>query len=295
MQNLRTIRRRIRSVQSTQKITKAMQMVAGAKLRRLQGEFLNFRPYAAQLRRMVEKFLICQPALEHPLLGGTTPEAPAGLVLISSDTGLCGTYNEKVLSHAKIFLRENPSAVVVTIGKKGTRLLSRQGIPRLREVTDWGGRYDPVSVAALTNWLKDLYVQGRVSSWWVAATQFISALRWKPIVEQLLPIERPVPQFATYKGGLAKYSGEEYPEKLILEPDPDVLADELLTKFLETHVKRIFLEAFTAEHSARMIAMKNATENATDMVEHLTLVRNKVRQAAITKELIEVVSGAQAL
>jgi len=214
--------------------------------------------------------------------GGEGKEGKAvGLVVVSSDTGLCGTYNERVLEAAFAFLRENPAAVVVAIGKKGSRILARRGIPRVKEVLDWGGRYEPSRVEPLGQWIQERYFNRAVGSWWVVYTQFLSALRWKPVVELFLPIQRP-PSLA-------------WPERMIVEPDPGRVADELLRRFVAVEFRRILLEAFTSEHSARMIAMKNATDNAEEMIWNLTLVRNKVRQAAITKELIEVVSGAEAL
>ena len=281
MQNLQILRRRIRSVQNTQKITQAMQMVAGAKLRRSQGELVSFRPYAQRLEAITRRFLQAHPSLRHPLLEQGKEGAPLGLILISSDTGLCGTYNERVLGVAQQFLLENPSAVIVTIGKKGTRTLIRRGIHRAKEVLDWGGRYEPAKADPVARWILELFFNGTVCCWWIASMQFISALRWKPTVEQFIPTVRP--------------ASEEVPEKIIVEPDLERVSDDLLRRFNAAQFRRVVLEAFTSEHSARMIAMKNATDNAAEMIEHLTLVRNKARQAAITKELIEVVSGAQAL
>ena len=312
MQNLRTLRQRIRSVRNTQKITRAMQMVAGAKLRRSQEELHSFKPYAEALARVAQRFLSAHPELQHPLLepvmvrqahhdrqsvrpepvGGRTNSAPAGLVIVTSDTGLCGAYNEKVLSTASAFRREFPSAVVVAVGKKGTRSLAhRGGVRTAKEIIGWGGRFDPADAGKLLEWLEAQYLEGRVSSWNVATTRFLSALSWKPVVEQLLPAERPqtVPGTGTVPGT------DVLPEKFIVEPDAASFADRLLRRQLRAQFSRILLEAFTAEHSARMVAMKNATENADEMISSLTLVRNKARQAAITKELIEVVSGAQAL
>lgn len=326
MQNLRTLRQRIRSVQNTQKITRAMQMVAGAKLRRAQGELGGFRPYVDRLKAMTQRFLAAHPELAHPLLmqtedapfvvspsnhepipSGIRPSAgsgrtvdvtrcdasvlesvPAGLIVVTSDTGLCGTYNERVLGLAGNFLLEHPSATVVSIGKKGTRVLVRRGISRLKEIVDWGGRYDSSRGATLLQWLKELYLSGAVSAWWVAYTRFISAMRFQPAVERFLPLTPPSPQRGEGKG-------EGFPERVIIEPNLPQVTEELLNRFVEGQWTRILLEAFTSEHSARMIAMKNATDNAAEMIDSLTLVRNKVRQAAITKELIEVVSGAEVL
>lgn len=296
MQNLRSLRQRIRSVQNTQKITKAMQMVAGAKLRRSLEELVSFRPYAEALGQVTQRFLSAHPGLDHPLLEKNSaleeeemapgeevlPLPPAGLVIITSDTGLCGTYNEKVLSVADRFRMEFPSAVVVAIGRKGTRSLAHRGGPRpAKEIVTWGGRFQTIEVGQLLNWLETEFIEGRVSSWNVATTRFISALSWKPVVERLLPVERPAAQ--------------RYPEKIIVEPDAATFADRLLRRQLRSQFARVLREVFTAEHSARMVAMKNATENADEMISSLTRVRNKARQATITKELIEVVSGAEAL
>ena len=308
MQNLRSLRQRIRSVQNTQKITKAMQMVAGAKLRRSLEEMLSFRPYAEHLSQVTRRFLWANPGLDHPLLGksvpgtdlqssvpGTDVVAPAGLVIVTSDTGLCGTYNEKVLSAAAKFRMEFPSAVVVAIGKKGTRSLSARGGPRpVKEIVTWGGRYEVTQAHALLDWLESEYLGGRVSSWNVAYTRFISALSWKPVVERLLPAERD-PKSVPGTDLQSSVPGTDFPEKVIVEPDAATFADRLLRRQLRSQFARVLLEAFTSEHSARMVAMKNATENADEMISSLTLVRNKARQAAITKELIEVVSGAEAL
>ena len=288
MASLQVIRRRIRSVQNTQKITRAMQMVAGSKLRRSQGELVGFKPYARALEAIARRFLAAHPALEHPLLGGEKEGAPVGLLVVTSDTGLCGTYNERVSSLSGAFLKEHPSAQVVVIGKKGNRAFVRRGIGRVKEILDWGGRYDASKAQELLTWIEERYVKGEISSWWIATTQFISALSFKPVVERFLPIAPPSPLEGEGKG-------EGLPEKVISEPDQASVAQELLGRFLRAKFARILLEACTCEHSARMIAMKNATDNAGEMVEHLTLVRNKVRQAAITKELIEVVSGAEAL
>ncbi len=302
MQNLRVLRQRIRSVQNTQKITKAMQMVAGAKLRRMQEELFAFRPYADALEKIAQRFLAERPRLTHPLLlGAAHPELvegerlavrastgsarteppPAGLVVLSSDTGLCGTYNERVLELAERFLAEHPSAVTVAIGRKGARMLARRGVRRAREALDWGGRYDARRMEELLEWLTQRYLEGTVSGWAITYTRFLSALSWKPVIEGFLPVERP-PE-------------KEYPEKVIAEPDTAQFLEQLLRQHVRARIARVALEAFTAEHSARMIAMKNATDNAGEMIDTLTLVRNKARQAAITKELIEVVSGAEAL
>ena len=201
--------------------------------------------------------------------------------MISSDTGLCGAYNERVLALAIGFLRENPSAKVVAIGKRGSRFLSRRRIARERELLDWGGRLQRSQAEQLFRWMDGAYRAGEVSSWWVAATRFVSALRWNAALERLLPIE--------------PAAAGSWPERVLVEPDVPAVGSELLERAAVCRLQGLLLEAFTSEHSARMIAMRNATENASEVIDQLTLARNKARQAAITKELIEVVSGAQAL
>lgn len=279
-------------MENTKKITRAMQMVAGAKLRRLQEELVNFRPYATSLGEITRRFLENHPDVQHKFLAplGLPPaldaqeeasQPPAGLLVITSDTGLCGTYNERMLGLTENFIRENPSTLLVTIGKKGNRSLSRKGVARAKEILDWGGRYDPAKADELFVWMKERYGERHVSAWWVVFTQFHSAFAWKPTVAQLLPMERP--------------PAKNIPEKFILEPDQEAFAQALLSRSLSVAFREMLLSAFTSEHSARMMSMRNATENAAEMIDHLTLVRNKVRQAAITKELIEVVSGSEAL
>jgi F-type H+-transporting ATPase subunit gamma len=284
MANLRTLRQRIRSVENTRKITRAMQMVSGAKLRRLQEEFAGFKPYAERLKAMAGRFLSAFLAFEHPLLGARinpgTP-TPAALLVVTSDTGLCGTYNDRIIALAEGFLKEHPTRRLIALGKKGNRHFARRGEARLKEILDWGGRFEAGRAKELLAWLTGLFLDQKISSLWIARAQFVSALQFKPVVERLLPMARP--------------ADAPLPERLLTEPRPEQLGGELLHRTLEAVFCEILLSAFTAEHSARMLAMKNATDNASEMIDHLTLLRNKARQAAITKELIEVVSGAEAL
>ncbi len=289
MENLRAIRQRIRSVENTQKITRAMEMVAGAKLRRAEGELVSFQPYAERIQEMAKRYVASQPNLAHPLLKPSAPgtegaQSTVGLVVITSDTGLCSVYNDRIIETAQDFLKENPSAQVVAIGKKGYQALLRLSVTPIRAILDWSGRYHHDQSAELLQWIEARYRTGEVTTWWAAYTQFISALRLKPTVELLLPIEMAV-------------ETEQYgplPRRVLVEPNTAELTDALLNRSLQVRFKQLILEALSSEHSARMMAMRNATENASEMIDRLTLVRNKVRQASITKELIEVVSGAQA-
>lgn len=298
MENLRALRHRIRSVKNTQKITRAMQMVAGAKLRRAQEEMIRSRPYADRLERLIERYLSVQPGLKHPLIGtcagapssqagegGAEGAPPSGLLLITSDTGLCGTYNERVAALGVRFLRENPSAQVVLVGKKGARAITRLGVKPVETISDWGGRYRHGPAMELAERLQSRFLSSQVGAWWVAYTRFVSAVMLRPTVELFLPFER--------EGD--EGPGTDLPEKLITEPDVETVTGALLRAAVRSRFQRMLLEAFTSEHSARMMAMRNATDNAEEMVNQLTLSLNKARQAAITTELIEVVSGANAL
>jgi len=286
MANLRQIRTRIRSVQNTQKITRAMQMVAGAKLRRAQEQLFKARPYVDRLEGLTRWFLDATPALTHPLL--TTPAAPEGgaraplaLVVAATDTGLCGAYNERLLTMAReVIAREAPVQLVI-LGRKGVVAARRWGWPVLASYTDLGGKVADALVQELSQTLIGAYQAGRVRSVSVLYTQFLSALSWRPMTAPWLPLRGP--------------QAAESPTAYLTEPAPAAIAERLLPAYVTAALRRLLLEAVTAEHSARMMAMQAATDNAAEMIDTLTLVRNKVRQASITKELSEIVAGAEAL
>jgi len=286
MANLRQIRSRIRSVQNTQKITRAMQMVAGAKLRRTQEQLVRARPYVDRLEGVVRRFLESAPTLTHPLLDRPTleePEArpPVAVALVTSDTGLCGSYNERLLAKARQLLADTP-ALVVPIGRKGLAAARRDGWPILASYAELGGRVTAPFVHQLVATLLAAYQAGRVSGVRVIYTAFQSALRWRPTVETWLPLPRPAED---------PFRAVRY----LCEPTPTEIAERLLPAYLTAKLRRLLLEAMTSEHSARMVAMKAATDNAAEMIDALTLTRNKVRQASITKELAEIVAGVEAL
>ena len=287
MANLRQIRTRIRSVQNTQKITRAMQMVAGAKLRRAQEQLFKARPYVDRLEGLTRRFLEATPALTHPLLTApASPEggarAPLALVVAATDTGLCGAYNERLLAMARaVVVREQPVQVVV-LGRKGLAAARRWRWPVLASYTDLGGKVTDAFVRELSQTLIGCYQAGRVRGVSVLYTQFLSALSWRPTTAPWLPLASG-PQAA------------DQPTTYLTEPAPAVIAERLLPAYVTAALRRLLLEAVTAEHSARMMAMQAATDNASQMIDSLTLVRNKVRQASITKEISEIVAGVEAL
>lgn len=291
MANLRQIRSRIRSVQNTQKITRAMQMVAGAKLRRAQESLFQARPYVDRLEGITRRFLEATPGLTHPLLApltGTIPEGdspPIALVLVTSDTGLCGAYNERLLAKARQVLAETPARMVV-IGRKGLAAARRMGWPLLASHTELGGAVTEAFVRQLAGELIAAYQAGEVSGVQMLYTTFLSALSGRPTVATWLPLSAPPADHSRVASGDVPY---------LYEPSPAVIAEQLLPAALTATLRRWLLEAVTSEHSARMVAMTAATDNAAEMIDTLTLVRNKVRQAAITKEISEIVAGAEAL
>ena len=284
MANLRQIRSRIRSVQNTQKITRAMQMVAGAKLRRAQEQLYQARPYVDRLEGMTQRFLDAVPGLSHPLLEAPAPSdtpRPVALVLIASDTGLCGAYNERLLAKAREVIAQGPTQVIA-VGRKGLAAARRGGWPVLAQHTDLGGKVTDPLVQTLAASLIAAYQGGQVREVRIVYTKFLSALSWRPTVETWLPM---TPARRT----------EDGPAELLLEPTPPEIAERLLPALLAAKLRRLLLEGMTSEHSARMVAMKAATDNAAEMIDTLTLVRNKVRQASITKEISEIVAGVEAL
>lgn len=290
MANLRQIRSRIRSVQNTQKITRAMQMVAGAKLRRTQEQLFQARPYVDRLEGITRRFLEATPTLTHPLLEtprleeGAVPP-PMALVLIASDTGLCGSYNERLITKARQALAETET-LVVPIGRKAVAAAQRHGWRVLTAHTELGGKVSETFVQELSAALLAAYRAGRVRGVQVLYTAYRSALSWRPALESWLPLQPPHPA-GDRPGDIAV--------PYLFEPAPEEIAERLLPAYVTAKLRRLLLEAMTSEHSARMVAMKAATDNAAEMIDSLTLTRNKVRQAAITKEISEIVAGVEAL
>lgn len=290
MANLRQIRTRIRSVQNTQKITRAMQMVAGAKLRRAQEALFKARPYVDRLEGLTKRFLESAPGVTHPLLTAPPTEgnAPMALILAATDTGLCGSYNERLFGIARGAIASMAPVRLVVLGRKGVAAARRMRWPILATHTDLGGKVTDAFVQALANSLISAYQAGTIRGVQVIYTKFLSAMSWKPTVEPWLPL---VPEHSVPEGDRRGSPSSEY----LYEPDPAAIAERLLPAYVTAKLRRLLLEASTAEHSARMMAMQAATDNASQMIDTLTLVRNKVRQAAITKELSEIVAGAEAL
>ncbi len=286
MANLRDIKRRIRSVKNTQQITKAMKLVSASKLRKAQEKILNVRPYAVKLMEALQHLAARCNHDMHPLLeerGGNRTL----LLVITSDKGLCGAFNSNILRKTAQVLREKGGGEVsfIAAGRKGRDFLRNRKFNILHEYIGWAKGFDYLKAAEIGDILGELYLQNAVDKIYMVYNEFKSVIQQQVVLEQLLPI---VPEAMPAKG-------KEAPVSYIYEPDEESILDHLLKRYLTVEVFRAFLESAASEHGARMSAMDNATRNANEMIGGLTLFYNRTRQAYITKELIEVVNGAEAL
>jgi len=288
MPSLIDLRRRIRAVKNTQQITKAMKTVSASKLRKAQERIINARPFADEMLRVLTGLSSRLESTAHPLLASFAPnsDAPSLLVVVTADKGLCGGFNSAVFRKATAHIRDASDQVALaSIGRKGRDFFRRYGCDvRYEDINIFNDlRY--IHAQAISEMAIKEFIEGTVSSVHLLYNEFKSVIQQNVVVEQLLPIPRIEP------------SNEE-PEKLpdyLFEPDPAQIFKTLLPRYVEIQIFRALLESSAAEHAARMTAMDAATRNAGEMIDGLTLYMNKVRQATITRELIEVVSGAQAL
>jgi F-type H+-transporting ATPase subunit gamma len=291
MPNLIDIRRRIRSVKSTQQITKAMKMVAASKLRRSQERVVAARPYAGTLEATLASVAGRLPARPdgapaHPLLA-QREEKRVVLVVVTGDKGLCGAFNTNVNRAAGAFLREKAAAGVevslVTLGRKATDFWKRRTVPLLEARPGLFQRFDYATAAEIARSLAARFTGGEVDAVYAVYNEFKSVISQVVTRRPLLPIR------------LAELGGDAGGTDYLFEPGPDVILGRLLPRHVEFQVFRVLLESNAAENAARMTAMEAATKNAGEMIGSLTLIYNRARQAKITKELIEIVSGAEAL
>jgi F-type H+-transporting ATPase subunit gamma len=294
MATLLDFRRRIRSVKNTQQITRAMKFVAAARLRRAQEAALAARPYAVELARVLRSTMARIESPEHPLLA-KRPENNILVIVLTGERGLAGAFNSNVLRKAQEFFRSHQGKKITTIpvGKKGRDSLRRAGFTFAAEYINVLARVDFKTAREIANLVADLYVKEEVDSVYIIFSEFKSVMVPTLAVEKLLPVEA----VREDDGGKdAQREGEKKPNETPIDyiyeqPEEQILA-KLLPRYVETQILRAMLESSAAEHAARMTAMEAATNNANDVIEALTLHMNKVRQAAITKEIIEIVSGA---
>jgi F-type H+-transporting ATPase subunit gamma len=291
-------RRRIRSVKNTQQITRAMKFVAAARLRRAQEAALAARPYAVELARVLRSTMARIESPEHPLLA-KRPENNILVIVLTGERGLAGAFNSNVLRKAHEFFRSHQGKKITTIpvGKKGRDSLRRAGFTFAAEYVNVLARVDFRTAREIANLVADLYVKEEIDSVYIIFSEFKSVMVPTLAVEKLLPVEA-IREDDVGKGGERDQENKkpgaasETPIDYIYEQPEEQILAKLLPRYVETQILRAMLESSAAEHAARMTAMEAATNNANDVIEALTLHMNKVRQAAITKEIIEIVSGA---
>jgi F-type H+-transporting ATPase subunit gamma len=281
MASLKDLRRRIRSTKSMQQIFKAMEMVAAAKLRRAQGRAQAASPYAKKITEMLARLAGAAADMEHPLFK-TRPVRHTVLVVITADRGFAGTYNTNVLRVAEQRVREAaPGSIqLVVVGRKGRDFFRRRHMPILAAHTELPGEASIDLARKLTDELSEMFVTGTVDQVETIHTHFVNALVRRVVTQTFLPV-----------GAAAESSGADP----IFEPDAETIFAELVPRYATARLYAALADAIASEHAARMVAMGSARKNAGELVDSLTLTRNRLRQAAITREIAELVGGAEAL
>ena len=283
------IRGKIKSVENTKKITKAMEMVAASKMRKAQERMLAARPYSEKIRNIAVHLGQANPEYVHPFMQVNGDAKTAGVIVVTTDKGLCGGMNTNVLRAVTAKLRElqdqGVSAEAVAIGNKGLGFLNRVGAKVVSHATGLGDTPHLEKLIGPVKVLLDAYAAGKLSAVYLSYTKFINTMKQESVVEQLLPLSADQMQAEKTEHGW------DY----IYEPDAQAVIDDLLVRYVESLIYQAVAENMASEQSARMVAMKAATDNAGSVIGELKLVYNKTRQAAITKELSEIVSGAAAV
>ena len=297
MPSTREIRRRIRSVKNISQVTRAMQMVAASKMRRAQEQVLATRPYSEKAWEILSN-LAAQRAVDetvHPLLQVREEVQTVGMVFITADKGLCGSYNHNMIQLAWRFIEGLSQPVeLVTVGRRGRDAMWRAGQTIVAEFSDLPPAPKLLDITPIARTVIDGFVSGQYDAVYLAHTDFINTLQQRPAIWQLLPIrplELGVTPLTEHRSAGEGMATTEY----IYEPDPRTILDTVLPRFTELQIYQAILEALASEHSARMVAMRNATENANELLADLTLTYNRARQEAITKEMLDIAGGAEAL
>jgi F-type H+-transporting ATPase subunit gamma len=305
MAGIKEIRTKIKSVQNTRKITKAMEMVAASKMRKAQERMRAGRPYSVKVRSMAAHLMQANPEYDHPFLNERSDLKGVGVVVVTTDKGLCGGLNTNimrlVLSRFSEFNQKGIQAQFTALGNKGLGVLSRIGANVVTQEISLG---DAPELSRLIGAIKvqiDDFVEGRIDAVYLATTRFVNTMRQEPVFFRLLPLpgkmSDPYQAFDRPMEGSdpVAHPGSKYDWDYIYEPDAKVVIDELLMRYVEGVVYQAVAESMASEQSARMVAMKAASDNAKKVIGDLQLVYNKTRQAAITKEISEIVGGAAAV
>jgi F-type H+-transporting ATPase subunit gamma len=289
MPSLIDLRRRIRSVKNTQQITKAMKMVAASKLRRAQERIINARPYAVQMQRVLASVAARVDSSIHPLLTvrESHPGARTLMIVVTADKGLCGSFNTNIIKAAGTEIARNPAACSLgLVGRKGRDFFGRRGFDVLFEQVGIFQKLRYQDAQAIAQTAIEAFTSGQFDRVLLVYNEFKSVMTQRVVIDNLLPIARVAIDAAELPQSQIDY---------LYEPAPQEIFNQLLPRYVEVQVYRALLESSAAFFAAQMTAMDTATKNSADMIADLTLYMNKVRQAAITREIIEVVSGAQAL
>jgi len=294
MAGMKEIRGKIKSVQNTRKITKAMEMVAASKMRRAQERMRAARPYADKVRDIAAHMSRANPEYRHPFMVSNEGAKAAGIILVTTDKGLCGGMNTNVLRASLQKFKElegqGKTIEATAIGTKGLGFLNRLRAKVVSNVVHLGDTPHLEKLIGAVKVQLDLYLEGKVSAVYLAYTRFVNTMKQEPVIEQLLPLS--ADQFERKdEDGTTPSTQWDY----IYEPDAQAVVDELLVRYVEALVYQAVAENMASEQSARMVAMKAASDNAKTVINELQLVYNKSRQAAITKELSEIVGGAAAV
>lgn len=294
MPNILDIRRRIRSVRNTQQITRAMKMVAGAKLNRAQDRAVRTRPYARQTSSVLSSLAARVENPDHPLLERREVRKVL-LVLLTADKGLCGAFNSNLIRAAQHYLEEHKDLEVsmITIGRRGSDFFRKRDVPKVAEWVGLFGRLKFTDAEEITSKIISLYTDGTFDAVDLLYNEFKTVLTQKLVVERFLPIEPIAPPIVA--PDVAGEAGDSPLVDYIYEQPPGEIFGRLLPRYVEIEVYRALIESEAAELASRMTAMDAATKNAGEMIDQLTLNMNRIRQAAITREIIEIVSGAAAL
>lgn len=305
MAGIKEIRTKIKSVQNTRKITKAMEMVAASKMRKAQERMRAGRPYAVKVRSIAMHLMQANPEYSHPYLIEQESLKSVGVVVITTDKGLCGGLNTNimrlVLSRFKEFNDKGIKSQFTALGNKGLGVLSRLGANVVTQEVGLGDRPELERLIGAIKVQMDDFEQGRVDAVYLATTRFVNTMRQEPVFFRLLPLpgklDDPYMVFERPLDGLDREAqpNSSYNWDYIYEPDAKTVIDELLKRYVEGLVYQAVAESMASEQSARMVAMKAASDNAKKVIGELQLVYNKTRQAAITKEISEIVGGAAAV
>jgi len=282
VQSARAVKRKIRAVGNIKKITRAMQMVAAAKLKKVQVRLMELRPYSDKIREFLQGLAAQVKDLDYPLFQSREKVRKIGVVAVMADKGLCGSYNANMMRYVQKFLDEQKKPYkAVAIGRKTVDWFRKQDVKLEAEYVQLPTEVPFSQIKAMTKVVVDLFLRGGCDEVYFLFTRYVNAITFKPGHVKFLPIE-------AQAGGKLSHEYE-------FEPEPAKILEKLLPRYIEVSFHRLILESMSSEHAARMNAMRNATDSATDMISSLSLLYNNARQAGITKELLDIVGGAEAL